>query len=366
MGQHTAWLQSRSSYALLTLAALLSGCSVLPSRPAPVPAEPAVTQSMQEEAPVLTARTAAARTALTQMVNLQEQLYRIAAPILINNADLCRNHARNLLGFTAKNRYSYSGEFVDAAQSVLGYGDQLEVASVLAGSGAARAGLRKGDRLMAVEGKSLPAGQNAETQAAAILAPLVGSNQSLNLIIARDGRNQNLVVPVTRACAFRIDIGNADNINAYADDQRVMLTRGMVNFAQSDEAIAYVLATEIAHNVLGHAAVTRSAYTVGSIIDNLVAVRPDTSQLIGTAGVKAMPQELDAAADYLALYMVARAGYNLDRAHAFWQRLATQYPPTVLNGYTAHHPSTAYRLNVIDKTVAEIKAKQASRRPLLP
>jgi predicted Zn-dependent protease len=140
----------------------------------------------------------------------------------------------------------------------------------------------------------------------------------------------------------------------------------MVNFAQSDDAIAYVLAKDIAHNVLGHAATTKQAYTIGSIIDNLVAVRPDLSMLIGTAGVKPMPQELDAAADNLSLYMVARAGYNVDGARAFWQRLATQYPATVLNGYTANHPSVAYRLSTIDKSVAAIRNKRSAKQPLVP
>ena len=298
--------------------------------------------------------------------DLQDRLYRVAAPILINNADLCRTQARNLLGFTAKNKYSYTGEYVEAAQAVLNYGDRLTVSGVLPGSGAARAGLRKGDGLVAAEGKSLPTGSNAETQAAGVLGPLVANNQALNLIVARNGANQALKVPVTRACAFKIDIGNSDNINSYADGQRVMITRGMVNFAQSDEAIAYVLAKDIAHNVLGHAATTKQAYTIGSIIDNLVAVRPDVSMLIGSAGVKPMPQELDAAADALSLYMVARAGYSVDNAHAFWQRLATQYPATVLNGYTATHPAVSYRLTVIDKTIAEIKAKQAAKKPLVP
>ena len=52
--------------------------------------------------------------------------------------------------------------------------------------------------------------------------------------------------------------------------------------------------------------------------------------------------------------------------HAFWQRLAGQYPATVLNGYTATHPAVTYRLSVIDKTIAEIKAKQAAKKPLVP
>lgn len=354
-------------WAAAAAALLLSACSTYQPAPAtaisrtPEPSRPAV-----EEAPVVTAKMQAARDALGQMVALQERLYHVAAPLLINNADLCKTQARNILGFTAKNKYSYPGEFVDAAQAVLGYGERLQVQGVLAGSGAARAGLQKGDGLMTVEDKALPIGQNAETQAAAVLGPLVGSRQSLDLTVWRNQAGRTLKVPVTRACAFRIDVGNADNINAYADGGRVMVTRGMINFAQSDEGIAFVLARGIAHNVLGHPATMRMAYTVGGIMDNLVAVRPDTSMLIGTSGVKPVPQDLDGAADYLALYLLARAGYNIEHAHAFWQKLATQYPATVLNGYTASHPAVAYRLSVIDKTVAEIRAKQAAKKPLVP
>ena len=354
------------SLAMAAAAATLSGCSTLQSQPAAPAQAPSVVSTATEAPPVVTAKMAAARQQLSQMVALQDRLYRVAGPLLINNADLCRTQARNLLGFTAKNKYSYSGEFVDAAQAVLNYGDRLEVASVLAGSGAARAGLRKGDVLVAADGKLLPVGSNAETEAAAVLGPLVTNNKILTLTIARGGSNQQLRVPVTRACAFKIDIGNADNVNAYSDGQRVMITRGMVNFAQSDEAIAYVLAKDIAHNVLGHAATTKQAYTVGGIIDNLVAVRPDTSMLIGSAGVKPMPQELDAAADNLSLYMVARAGYSVEGVRGFWQRLTTQYPATVLNGYTANHPAVSYRLSVIDKTVTTIRNKQASRQQLVP
>jgi hypothetical protein len=351
---------------LVAAASLLTACSNFQSRPTTPEPPPAVVTTATEGAPVVTAKMAAARTQLAQMVALQDRLYRVAGPLLINNADLCRTQARNLLGFTAKNKYSYTGEFVDAAQAVLNYGDRLEVASVLSGSGAARVGLKKGDGLVAAEAKTLPTGANAETQAAAVLGPLASSNKVLNLTVARNGANQALKVPVTRACAFKIDIGNSDNINSYADGQRVMITRGMVNFAQSDEAIAYVLAKDIAHNVLGHAATTKQAYTIGSIIDNLVAVRPDVSMLIGSAGVKPMPQDLDAAADALSLYMVARAGYSVDGARAFWQRLATQYPATVLNGYTAVHPAVSFRLAAIDKTVADIRNKQAAKKPLVP
>jgi hypothetical protein len=315
---------------------------------------------------VVTPQMQAARDNLKVIASLQERLYRIAAPLLINNADLCKAQARNLLGFTAKNKYSYPGEYADASAAVLGYDDVLQVSGVLAGSGAAKAGLRKGDDLIAAGGRPLPKGLDAESKAAAVFGPLTANSATLSMTIARNGNSQTLNVPVTRACAFRVDLGNSDNVNAYNDGSRVMLTRGMINFAQSDEAIAYVMAKELAHNILGHAGTMRSTATMASIIDNLASVRPDLTMLVGTAGVRPMPVDYDVAADNLALYMLARAGYNIGNARSFWQRLSNQYPVTALNGYTAIHPNVTARLAAMDRSVSEIKAKQAAKRPLLP
>jgi hypothetical protein len=38
----------------------------------------------------------------------------------------------------------------------------------------------------------------------------------------------------------------------------------------------------------------------------------------------------------------------------------------VLNGYSATHPNSAGRMAPIDRTLAEIKSKQAAKRPLTP
>jgi hypothetical protein len=304
--------------------------------------------------------------ALRSLVTLQDRLYRVGAPLLVNNTELCKGNARSLLGFTAKNKYSYSAEFVNAAQTELGLDDQLQVMGVLAGSGAAKVGVRRGDRLISVENKAMPQGENAERQAASVLAPLVNGKARVKLSLLRDSSAVELNVPLTHACAFGIELGNADHVNAYADGHRVMLTRGMLQFTRTDDELAYVLAKEMAHNALAHAQRQRMNATAGGIIDNLARMHPDLGTMVGTAGIKPMPQELDGAADTLALYMAARAGYSIDGALAFWQRLASQYPATVPNGYTAIHPATAYRLSVIGKTIAEIKAKRAARKPLLP
>lgn len=326
-----------------------------------------VTPPPSQPTPSVAPRVGAAEQAtLRSLVAQQDRLYRVAAPLLVKNPDLCKGNARNLLGFTAKNKYSYSADLADAAQMLFGLGERLQVMGVLAGSGAARVGVRRGDMLIAVEETPMPEGANAERQAATILAPLAGSRPSVKLTVLRDGANAALNVPLTRACAYSIELGNADNVNAYDDGRRVMITRGMMNFARSDEELAYVLAKEMAHNSLGHAAKQNMSSTIGAIIDNLIRVHPDMTALAGTSGIRPIPQELDAAADALSLYMLARAGYNVDHAVRFWERLATQYPPTVLNGYTAIHPSTAYRLSVMTKIVTDVKAKQAGKRPLFP
>ena len=145
-----------------------------------------------------------------------------------------------------------------------------------------------------------------------------------------------------------------------------MLTRGMLQFVRSEDELAYVLAKEMAHNILSHPARLRTQSVTGAIIDNLNHARPDPAAPNGTTAPKAMPQELDAAADSLSLYLLARAGYDIDNAPRFWQRLASQVPASVASGYTAMHPATAFRLSAMEKTLRQVKLKQVDKKTLSP
>jgi hypothetical protein len=343
--------------------ALMTGCAT--QAPQQTGSTPRVIERTPE-APGLTPQMTAAADTLTRMADLQNRLYKVAAPLLIQNAELCKGQARNLLGFTAKNRWSYPGDYNEAAHVAFGMDERLQVTSVLAGSGAAKAGLQTGDVLLAAAGKPLPTGQHALSQAGAIFGKIVAAQAALPMTVERHNSERQISIPVTRACAFAIELGNADNVNAYADGSRVLVTRGMINFTRNDDELAFVLAKTMAHNMLGHAAAQRNNATIGSIIDNLKSVTPDTSMLIGSGGIKAMPPEMDAAADRLSLYLTARAGYEIDNADNFWKRLNETHPATVLNGYSANHPAIAARLAAIEKTQAEIKAKKSAKKALVP
>lgn len=303
------------------------------------------------------------RAALTSLTAKQERLYRVAAPLLVNNAVLCKTNARPLLGFTAKNQYSYSADMMDAAKELLGLDERLQVMSVLAGSGAARAGIQRGDILQSVQEQAMPQGPNAESEAARQLAAVVRNAAELQITVLRDGKPQRLQVPLTLACAYSIDVGNADFVNAYSDGRRILVTRGMLDYLQSDAELSALLAKEIAHNTLRHAQALQIKATVAAVIDKLLLLKPDLTGLAGSAGIKAMPAAMEIEADRLALYMLARAGYSPAVAATTWQHLAQNSAP---NSYTALHPWTDERLALLQATAEEIRQKQIAKKPLTP
>lgn len=348
----------------VAIALLLSACGT--QGPIRQPGTPGAVTQTPQGVPVSPEVAAAAET-LTRMAALQDRLYRVAAPLLIGNAELCRKQARNLLGFTAKNRHSFPGIYNNAAQVAFGMDERLQVTGVLAGSGAARAGLRMGDDLVAAGGKPLPTGPGATGKLGAVFGPLMAASPTLPLTIERDGRPRDLSVPVTRACAFSIELGNADNVNAYADGSRIMVTRGMIAATRSDTELAYVLARTMAHNMLEHPKAQRNSATLDSVIESLLLrSNPDLSMLNGSAGIKPMPSNMDAQADRLGVFLLARAGYDIDGVAGFWKRFTANTPVTVANGHTANHPSIAARLTAIELAVADVEAKQAGKKPLVP
>ncbi|MGE5621653.1 MAG: peptidase M48 [Bacillota bacterium] len=304
---------------------------------------------LPEEAPAPSAREAALRL----WIERQSRLYRVAAPLLINNTELCPQHRRPILGFTAKNRYSFSGDFVEAAQSALGLGDELRVMDVLPGSGAEQAGMRKGDELIAVEIEPAPQGPDAEHAAAALIGEEMQDRDSLHLILRRDGQRMALDVPLTPACAMVLGLGNTEQARSFSDGRRVMVTSGMLNFVRSDEELAYVLAREIARNAL----MPDERTDMKLQIDRLHALDAREPDPLPPASA---PPQADAV-DRLALYMLARAGYDIDGFGPFGERLAAH-----VNGAEAARPDSGLDISPLAQAVREVKAKKADGLPLLP
>lgn len=299
--------------------------------------------------------------ALRTWVEQQSRLYRVAAPLLIKNTELCPRHARPILGFTAKNRYAYGSAFVAEAESALGLGEELRVMTVLPGSGAELAGLRQGDVLLAVEIEPLPQGPDAERHAAALIASEVDGRSSLRMAVLRDGERMALDIPLTHACAMVVEFGNTEHLGNYADGQRVMVTRGMLELAKSDEELAYELAREIARNVLMPA----SRPDISAVIARLNVVEGSSGFADGAADVLPAPEE-PPGLDKLALYMLARAGYAIDAYAAFWNKVGARVQPVAAQGDLSSPVVAESGNTLISQSIRTIKEKQASGQALVP
>ena len=300
------------------------------------------------------------------LLERQERIYRIAAPLIIKNAVLCRTQARPLLGFTAKNQYSYPPELSVAARQSLGLDERLQVMQILDGSGAMRAGLKRGDILQTIQDLTIPTGPQAEPEAARMLSPILKNLTEINITVIRQNQPITVNVPLTLACAFAIDVGNTQNVNAYADGRRILLTRGLLDWLSTDEDVAVIIAREIAHNVLQHAKQLQQMATLSIVIDNLLLFKPDQVAANSSNGIKITPEKMDQDADRLALFMLARAGYDLASFTRVMQKLAQIPNASQANTYPALHPWTEGRQSALQATMKEIRQKQSAKKALVP
>ena len=295
---------------------------------------------------------------LVRYVANQEKLYRIAAPLLVKNAPLCKSATRNIMGFTAKNQYSYSSELAPTANKIFKLTDRLQVASILEGGGAERAGIKRGDIFLKVQNQTIPTGINAEIETARVLSTLMSHSVNLPISIERNGLIYSFNIPLTLACAFNLELGNSDVIHAFNDGRRILITRGMLEAFSSDADLAAIIAREIAHSALKHTASLQMTANAAQAIDGLIPVLRNN---VGDAAIKdqkVMPANLDQAADRVAIAMLVRAGYEAEQLPLTLQKLAAI---KINEKYTAAHPLTNERLRLMQDIIMQIKKTSAGK-----
>lgn len=137
---------------------------------------------------------------------------------------------------------------------------------------------------------------------------------------------------------------------------RVTISAGMLRVLDTEEEVAAVLAHEFGHHLAGHlgrglARGSVAGTAAGAVIGAIVpfgglagwAIGQGAAELGAGAARLAYSKEEEREADYLAVYLIARAGYDPDRAARIWVRLA---PPGAgaTAGFLDAHPSDAERL----------------------
>ena len=80
------------------------------------------------------------------------------------------------------------------------------------------------------------------------------------------------------------------------------------------------------------------------------------------------PRSLEAQADYVGAYLMARTGFDLDAIRRVWNRLREiELRQAQWGQAMAHtHPTTVERLAAFDETLKEIDAKRRRGEPMRP
>jgi predicted Zn-dependent protease len=165
---------------------------------------------------------------------------------------------------------------------------------------------------------------------------------------------------------YHVAILNTQEINAFATPGgHIFVTRGLIACAASEDALAAVIAHEIAHIQLRHALTSiRNARYINAAVSGGLAgisegVGGDTKELASVMGdsvnevittmvVEGFSKSQELEADSTALSLLASAGYQpsgiLDMLHALEQKQGSA-------GFSKTHPSPGERIAGVNKTL---------------
>ncbi len=283
----------------------------------------------------------------------------VAFRLATANVALCSDRAP-LSGLVLQDLLAYRPALRPAAEAAFQLGDRPQVEAVAAGGPAARAGVEPGDMLMSINGAPLTPEATALGPEAppASYAPLAAAYGRLaqalaqgpaHLGLRRGGRSLSVTLVGRPGCAYQTEVLPGPELNASADGQRVFISTAMVSFADTDARLALVLGHELAHDLLhhhqrlDHAGFARGVLGVfGSTPSSLVLTEKE--------------------ADYVGLYLAARAGYDISEAPDYWR----SFPASVEVTLDWTHPSITERIAALTATRDEIDHKRAAGAPLLP
>jgi len=306
--------------------------------------------------------------ALELLLKDWNRLNRISYKIMSKAVDLCEGKIRPRTGIYFANRYSFGENFAGTSHS-LGLSEPLQVFQVIESSPVKRAGIRKGDILVSINGLEVSSGEGAHQKLNKKLKTILQSNSPVSIKVVRNQKEILYDVLPEPLCDSQIKLDTRNDIvNALADGENIVVTRGMVQFVEDDIELAYIISHELAHNVRGHINAKRANAIPGIILDLAVYAifSVHTGGFFSKLASTAYSKSFETEADYVGLYMAALSGADIKKAPKFWRRMAAFYPEKINTNFLASHPPTPERFLALQKTVEEIQNKIASGRVLKP
>ena len=285
----------------------------------------------------------------------------VAYRLVTASVALCSD-VRPQSGLVLQTALQYSPRLRPDVEATFHIDDRAAIEAIAAGSPAAQAGLRRDDILVAVNGQPLATGAAAaapsgaddrpatyapvERATAAIDAGLASGATRLN--VQRGGETLDVILQLQPGCAYDAQVLPGPQLNASADGRHVFISTGFVAYAGSDDVLAVFLGHEFAHDLLHH----------HERLDEKGFARNVLGEF-GSTPASHMVAEKEA--DYVGLYLAARAGYDISHAPDIWRQM-----PAAIGDLGFSHPANSERAAALAATRDEIQAKRQRGEPLVP
>lgn len=242
----------------------------------------------------------------------------------------CPGQATSLGGLVIQDARQYSGAVRADAKTALGVKDGPTIVGAV---DPRRVGLAS-RAIAKVDGQAVVSNaRDAYADVGRAEAFIEGGFQRGSVTLTFDN-GERVALPATPGCRTRFQIVRGGLSKTQADGRYVQLSDGMLGSTANDDELAAVLAHELAHNILAHRA------------------------------KKTPSKQAEYEADWLSVWLVARAGYSVDAIVPFWTRLGKRTDYGIFSD--GSHPGWKRRTEWFAKAVAMVKAQRAAGEPLIP
>jgi beta-barrel assembly-enhancing protease len=271
------------------------------------------------------------------LISLQQADARVAAvgwKLATSNASLCPT-GQGQSGIRLHARRLYAQASWAAVEKLFGLDDRPAALAVVPGSAAFKAGLRAGDKIAAINGRvvsAIDAGREGADHIARLEADLSNARTGTSLDIEKAGERagvkQSLHFASDPGCTSRFELLPSGKLNARADGEAVRITTAVVNETRDDSELAFVLAHEMAHNIMGH---------------------PARLKAQGRSAGRVRATEIEA--DQMAIKLMRGAGYDSLAAARFWARFGKKTGFGIFSDGT--HLRTKARVQLLEEAAAQ-------------
>ena len=299
--------------------------------------------------------------------------YALTLPLLIEAAKMEGAKTTYSLGCLVSNRHLYKIWLGGAnrptfpiAERELGLSKYPQVEYVIPNLSEDEDGLLVGDRLLKLGNKRFPNGSGVETSLRGFLRRQCKNKETVELTILRRGEERAIHLRPIVVLDSRLVVKDAYTLQAAADGKVIYISRGLLSFTNDQEA-SFIIGHEIAHNLMLHVQSARAGAYIGSVFDVAASIYGvNTGGAFSQVGRLVGSAKREAEADYISLYLLARAGMEYEGAPAFWRKLSTAILPSHQQGFLRSHPTHSERFLSMDAIIEEIRRKKKSGEELRP